>query len=78
MKMTEINSFVIVGRSDSKCNHCGRAADCTALAHDVLLGYGPDNGQPGCGAKFLFCVDSYLDPKFIEGMKYPIPRRDGL
>lgn len=36
----------------SQCGECGRDCDPKELNHDTLLGYGPDNGKPGCGAEF--------------------------
>jgi len=39
-----------INRWDSTCGNCGGSANPKETAHFTLLGYGPQNGQPGCGA----------------------------
>lgn len=70
-----MNSYVSVGRSSSKCGHCGRGASCHALAHDTIIEYGPDTGKPGCGAIFLWCTPTYTTGLYMQGAKHPMPRR---
>ena len=41
-----------ISSSRSKCLACGRETDLNSDRHDTILGYGPDNGDPGCGEKW--------------------------
>jgi hypothetical protein len=50
---------LLIGRNESSCNACGGAADLNARSHDVLLGYGPSNGQPGCGVTWTHVAATY-------------------
>lgn len=52
---------LIINRSDSQCGDCGRSADPNETAHTTLLGYGPDNGKPGCGSKWEKVTSDYGD-----------------
>lgn len=47
-----------IGRTDSTCENCRKAADPSDRGHFINLGYGPDNGTPGCGEKW---TDAYFD-----------------
>lgn len=69
MLVTEDNeTYIIVGRSSSKCGKCRRGCNPTALAHDTIIEYGPETGQPGCGAKFLYCINTYINTDQLHGM----------
>lgn len=58
-----------VGSFSSRCGACGRSADPSAATHDVLLGYGTDNGQPGCGATFTAVSSDYCDDRSIAATR---------
>lgn len=47
-----------IGSWSSHCSVCRRDADISPT-HHVLLGYGKDNGKPGCGAKYAYAVSYY-------------------
>ena len=38
-----------IGSSHSRCLACGRETGLDTDRHDTILGYGSDNGNPGCG-----------------------------
>lgn len=40
---------LLIGGSSSHCGNCRKSASPREEGHFTLLGYGPDNGQPGCG-----------------------------
>lgn len=40
---------LLIGGSSSHCSNCRRDASPHEDGHFTLLGYGPDNGKPGCG-----------------------------
>jgi hypothetical protein len=40
---------LIIGQSSSFCLECGESASPSQRGHFTMLGYGPTNGQPGCG-----------------------------
>jgi len=52
MAIMEISSWY------TTCSECGRDTAWTPT-HEVLLGYGPDNGKPGCGAEFTAVTFTY-------------------
>lgn len=41
-------AVLIIGRTTSWCGYCGRDADPTEKGHYTLLGFGQQNGEPGC------------------------------
>jgi hypothetical protein len=45
-------AVIEVGRSSSHCSECHRDCFWEEGGHLTLAGYGPQNGQPGCGAKW--------------------------
>lgn len=51
---------ILVGGFSSRCNACGKDVSPEATTHDVLLGYGPQNGEPGCGIKFTHIYSVYM------------------
>jgi hypothetical protein len=71
-----------IGSSDSYCGSCAQNgktsnAKMTESGHYTLLGYGPDNGQPGCGEKWDHVVFPYVidgtRESIIEGFKKNCP-----
>lgn len=40
---------ILIGGSSSICSNCSLSASPNEDGHFTLLGYGPDNGKPGCG-----------------------------
>lgn len=48
-----------VGLNDSRCGYCGKSANPAQFTHEVLLGYGPDNGRPGCGVRWKYVASTY-------------------
>jgi hypothetical protein len=54
----------------SKCGNCGRAADPHEPRHDTLLGYGDDNGKPGCRHYFKYLASDYMGiEKEVKAMR---------
>jgi len=45
----------------STCGACGKQCDPRQETHMVILGYGPENGAPGCGVRFTSIAASRLD-----------------
>lgn len=54
-----------IGSWYTKCSACGRDTDWSPT-HEVLLGYGPDNGKPGCGAEFTAVSFTTIYPHMPE------------
>ena len=50
---------LIVGSWSSHCGNCGKAANPQSETHDVVLGYGPENGTPGCGVRWTQVESEY-------------------
>jgi hypothetical protein len=50
---------LIINRSDTKCGNCGKGADPYAESHDVILGYPPIGGGPGCGVRWAQVRSDY-------------------
>lgn len=65
---------LIVSGFSSDCGACGRSANPHQASHDVLLGYGPTNGNPGCGVTWTHIVFTTGDnspdfrPDLIRGL----------
>lgn len=57
-----MSGLLVINRSDSRCGECGKPCDPHAKAHDVLLGWGPTNGDPGCGAEWDRVGSDYAGP----------------
>ena len=43
---------LIIHAWESECGDCHKSAKMSEEGHYTLLGYGPTNGDPGCGAIF--------------------------
>lgn len=43
---------LLIYGSSSTCSNCNRDASPREDGHFTLLGYGPDNGKPGCGERW--------------------------
>ncbi len=52
--------LLIVNRWDSRCGECGKSCDPSAKTHDIVYGYGSDNGSPGCGAEWDRLASDYV------------------
>lgn len=52
-------AVLVVGSWMSRCGRCGRDADPHESGHYTLLGYGTDNGKPGCMAKWDTITSEY-------------------
>lgn len=50
---------LIVGGWNGTCGHCGKSCDPHSETHDVILGYGPENDSPGCGARWVLVESEY-------------------
>lgn len=75
-----VEATVHIGNSTSHCGACGRPCDPMAASHDRLLGYGPDNGQPGCGAMFTATFSVYGDRASVDAtirMRPDLPNLNG-
>lgn len=53
------DATVLVGSWSSHCNNCGKPCSYTSKTHDVILGYGEENGSPGCGIEWKFIFSEY-------------------
>jgi hypothetical protein len=53
-------TLLIINRTDSRCGACGKACDPREKRHATILGYGPDNGKPGCGAVWTHATSHYV------------------
>lgn len=67
-----------VNRSDSRCGNCDRPATFRETTHATLLGYGPDNGQPGCGVQWEFLDTDYMNLDVSHTRPDLPPRPGGL
>lgn len=50
---------IVINRSDSRCEGCGKSASMYEEGHYIILGY-VDNGQPGCGMKWTGVTSDYI------------------
>lgn len=59
---------VIIGGWNSHCNNCGRGCSPSdeTRGHGVLLGWGDDNGKPGCGIKWKYATSEYGQRESVE------------
>lgn len=55
-----MSGVLVINRSDSRCHECNRPCDPYAKTHDVVLGYGPANGTPGCGVEWDRLASDYI------------------
>lgn len=53
------DATVIIGGWHSRCNNCGKECNFHSKTHDVILGYGDDNGMPGCGIEWTHVLQEY-------------------
>lgn len=60
---------LIIDRSDTRCSNCRKSVSPYAETHETNLGYGPINGTPGCGAKFIATASGYVGPGISERIK---------
>lgn len=60
---------LIINTWYSKCGSCGKDADPHQRIHAVVLGYGSQNGQPGCMVEWDSITSDYDDPAIIEAAK---------
>jgi hypothetical protein len=60
---------LVINTWSSTCGACGKPADPHEKYHDTLLGYGPDNGEPGCGVKWEFVDTDYVGGGVAEAAK---------
>lgn len=60
---------LIIGSWSSRCGSCGKDADPHHLTHDVILGYGSQNGQPGCMVRWDSVTSEYDNPNNIAAVK---------
>lgn len=47
-----MTGLLIINSFDSRCGECGKSCQPHSKTHDVVLGYGPENGSPGCGVEW--------------------------
>lgn len=60
---------LLIGSSSSHCNACGRACAPESKTHDVILGWGSDNGSPGCGVEWLHVWSEYTGEHATNAVK---------
>lgn len=53
------DATIIIGRSTSACNNCGRAVLASEKKHDVVSGY-VEPESPGCGIEFTHVTTDYI------------------
>jgi hypothetical protein len=53
------SATLVVDRFSSKCGDCGKSCDPTSKTHDRILGYGSENGDPGCGVEWQNVTTDY-------------------
>lgn len=53
---------LVVDRFSSRCGDCGKSANPFSETHDVILGYGSDNGSPGCDVRWENVTSDYVSP----------------
>lgn len=58
-----------IGRWSSSCGACGKPANLSEKGHFTLLGYGEDNGKPGCGTIWEYVTPTYVGPKVESTIK---------
>lgn len=59
----------------SICSYCYRDCDPHEKGHYTLLGYGPDNGDPGCGEEFDNIMGTRIDitDEILHEMRPDLP-----
>ncbi len=62
-----------IGTWSSKCVACGRSVDPMSKSHDTIVGYGPDNGKPGCGKTFTHVMSDYIGAGIEESVRIMRP-----
>ena len=67
----ELTAVIEIGGWSSHCSNCHREATYSETNHFTLLGYGPDNGRPGCGARFVAMESPYGDDLSYLGLDLP-------
>lgn len=60
---------LLVGSYSSYCNNCGLSANPSEKTHSILLGYGPTNGDPGCGIEWTHVFSEYAGTEAEEATK---------
>lgn len=60
---------LIIGSWSSRCGTCGKDADPHQRIHAVLLGYGSQNGQPGCMVEWDAVTSEYDAPNNVAAVK---------
>ena len=78
-----------VDRNTSRCGDCGKQAFPHEKTHAKLAGYGPTNGDPGCGVEWTHiapvCIYAGVDTALAEmrpdliliASGYPLGATDG-
>lgn len=54
-------AVLIIDSWQSYCSECRKPAAWTENGHELVLGYGPDNGKAGCGAVWEGISSGYLN-----------------
>lgn len=52
-------AVIIIDTWSSECGGCGKQADPDSKTHDKLLGWGKENGNPGCGIRYKYVASHY-------------------
>jgi len=60
---------VIINPWSSKCGNCGEDCSYSEAKHLTNLGYGPQNGTPGCGVEWKYVTTEYLGKREEEASK---------
>lgn len=54
-------SLLIINRTDSKCDECGRSCDPHEKSHETNLGWNDEiRAQPGCGTTYTQVSSDYM------------------
>jgi len=62
MSAEESTATLLIGAWDTRCSNCKRSVDLYSIRHEVNLGWGSENGTPGCGALFTAAIWTYNSP----------------
>lgn len=53
----------------STCGNCGKSCDPEKKTHSKLLGWGSENGDPGCKVKYEYVSSNYFGPEVEKWCK---------
>lgn len=69
----KLRESLIINLSNSECGNCGRQVLPVGDSCEHLSGYGPQNGTPGCGAKWKYVTSAYMGERVEAAVKRSRP-----